>query len=81
MKKIPGDINASQLIKLLNRKYKYEVTRQAGSHIRISTTLNGEHHVTIPNHNSIRLGTLSSIINDIAYHFHKTKEQIVDELF
>lgn len=81
MKKIPRDINASQLIKPLNRKYNYVVTRQAGSHIRITTTLNGEHHVTIPNHNPIRLGTLSSIIHDIAYHFDKTKEQVVEELF
>ncbi len=81
MKKIPRDINASRLIKLLNQKYKYQITRQAGSHIRISTTLNGGHHLTIPNHNPIRLGTLSSIIHDIASHFNKTKEQIVEELF
>ncbi len=81
MKKIPRDINASQFIKLLNKKYQYAVTRQSGSHIRISTTLSGEHHVTIPNHNPIRLGTLSSIIHDIAYHFNKTKEQVVEELF
>ncbi|MCY7423137.1 MAG: type II toxin-antitoxin system HicA family toxin [Chitinophagaceae bacterium] len=66
---------------MLNRKYQYEVTRQTGSHIRISTTLSGQHHVTIPNHNPIRLGTLSSIIHDIADHFNKTKEQVVEELF
>jgi hypothetical protein len=49
--------------------------------IRITTTLNGEHHVTIPNHNPIRVGTLSSIIHDIAYHFDITKEQVAEELF
>ena len=81
MKKIPRDVDASQLIKILNKKYQYEVTRQTGSHIRITTTLRGEHHVTIPNHNPIRLGTLSSIIHDIAHHFNKTKEQVVEELF
>ncbi len=81
MKILPRDIHASELLKLLNRKYEYEVTRQTGSHIRITTTLNGEHHVTIPNHNPIRLGTLSSILHDIAFHFKKTKEQVVEELF
>ena len=28
----------------------YEVTRQTGSHLRLTTEVNGEHHITIPNH-------------------------------
>jgi predicted RNA binding protein YcfA (HicA-like mRNA interferase family) len=78
--KIPRDISAQQLIKLL-QKLGYFITRQKGSHIRLTTTNNGEHHITIPNHNPIKLGTLSSIIGDIAAHFKQTKEEIAEKLF
>ena len=81
MKKIPRDISAAQLIKLLGKAYGYYITRQAGSHIRLTTEKNGQHHITIPNHTPLRLGTLSALLNDVAFHFHKTKELVIDELF
>jgi predicted RNA binding protein YcfA (HicA-like mRNA interferase family) len=81
MKKIPRDLEANELIKLLHKRYNYEASRQAGSHIRLTTTKNGEHHITIPNHNQIKLGTLSSILTDIASHLNITKQQLLDELF
>ncbi|MFI5134341.1 MAG: type II toxin-antitoxin system HicA family toxin [Chitinophagales bacterium] len=78
--KIPRDISADDLIKAL-RKFDYVKTRQVGSHIRLTTQKNGQHHVTIPNHDQIKIGTLSSILGDVAEHFQKTKEEIIDELF
>ncbi|NYE57789.1 putative RNA binding protein YcfA (HicA-like mRNA interferase family) [Carboxydothermus ferrireducens DSM 11255] len=36
------------------------VTRQTGSHIRLTTTLKGEHHVTIPLHDPLKIGTLNN---------------------
>ena len=56
--KLPRDLAASQLIKAL-RVLRYSVDHQRGSHIRIVTQLNGEHHETIPNHNSIKVGKLA----------------------
>ncbi len=81
MKKIPRDLEASELIELLHKRYNYEVSRQAGSHIRLTTTKNGQHHITIPNHNPIKLGTLSSILTDIASHLNIARQQLLDELF
>lgn len=78
--RLPRDISSEQLIKLL-QKFGYQVSRQKGSHIRLTTLQQGEHHITIPNHNPIRLGTLSSILNDIALHFKTTKEDLADNLF
>lgn len=80
MKKIPRDISGQDLIRLL-RRYEYEVTRQAGSHIRLTSQLKGEHHITIPNHNPLKLGTLSSILSDIAQHLEISKQTLVDRLF
>jgi len=81
VKKIPRDISGTSLAKLLDKKYGYIQTRQTGSHIRLTTQLNGEHHITIPNHDPIKLGTLSAILFDIAVHQGKTKDQVINELF
>ena len=45
--KLPRDITGYDLAKSL-AKLGYHVTRQTGSHIRLSTNENGEHHVTVP---------------------------------
>jgi predicted RNA binding protein YcfA (HicA-like mRNA interferase family) len=78
--KIPRDLNGQELIKYL-KPYGYLVTRQAGSHIRLTTEQNGQHHITIPNHDPLKIGTLSSIIADVAQHFNMTKEDLLQKLF
>lgn len=80
MKKTPRNLTGKELIKKL-KKLGYKPTRQLGSHIRITTEVNGTHHITIPNHSPIKIGTLSNILKDIAFHFGITKEEIVDRLF
>jgi len=78
--KIPRDIGANELIKKLSA-YGYSISRQAGSHIRLTTSKNGEHHITIPNHNPIKIGTLSAILSDVADHFGKTKEELIRSIW
>lgn len=78
--RLPRDISAQQLIKAL-RKMGYQESRQTGSHIRLSTSQNGQHHITIPNHDPIKVGTLSAILGDIANHFQMTKDAVVQFLF
>jgi predicted RNA binding protein YcfA (HicA-like mRNA interferase family) len=55
--KIPRDLGGEDLVRLL-KKYDYEITRQAGSHIRLTTNLKGEHHITMPSHKPLKVGTL-----------------------
>lgn len=78
--KLPRDISGQNLIKYL-KVYGYEVTRQSGSHIRLTTIRNGEHHITIPNQSQLKIGTLSSILAEIANHFDVSKDQLITELF
>jgi predicted RNA binding protein YcfA (HicA-like mRNA interferase family) len=78
--KIPRDLSGQDLIKYI-KPYGYEITRQTGSHIRLTTNLNGQHHITIPNHDPLKIGTLSAIISDIAQHFDKTRNEMFQELF
>ena len=70
--KVPRDISGNDLLKLL-KVYGYEPTRQAGSHIRLTTQQMGEHHITIPNHSPLKVGTLSAIVSDVASHLGQSK--------
>ena len=80
MKRIPRDLSGKDLIKQL-KKLGYKKTRQVGSHIRLTTKENGVHHITIPEHDPIKIGTLSNILKVIALHFKISKEELVDRLF
>ena len=80
MKKIPRDISGSELTKLIG-KFGYQITRQTGSHIRLTTKENGIHHITVPNHKPLKIGTLSNILSDIADHFQISKKELLEKLF
>jgi predicted RNA binding protein YcfA (HicA-like mRNA interferase family) len=54
--KPPRDLSGPELAKLL-RAVGYEITRQTGSHLRLTTRERGEHHVTVPNHSPLKVGT------------------------
>ena len=78
--KIPRDISGNELARLL-MKYGYQVTRQSGSHIRLTTQQKGEHHITLPAHKDLRVGTLSAVLSDIADHLEMSKDELITELF
>ncbi len=74
--KLPRDVSGSDLIKALKR-LGYVETRQTGSHIRLTLSTDGEHHLTVPAHDPLKLGTLAAIIADIAQQRKISKEQAV----
>jgi len=81
MPKIPRDISGRELVKLL-QKYGYSFDRECGSHIRlISLYKKKEHKITIPDHKSIKIGTLSAILKDIAEYLEIDKNSLLSELF
>ena len=78
--KIPGMFRRDDLIKAL-RVLGYQFDRQEGSHVRISTTLNGEHHVTIPRHKPLKIGTLvKGVLKPVAAHHKLTLEELLQKL-
>jgi predicted RNA binding protein YcfA (HicA-like mRNA interferase family) len=79
--KIPRDISGIELTKKLG-KYKYQITRQTGSHIRLTSTFKGtEHHITIPRHDFLKIGMLNSILDSVAAYLEIEKDEMVEELF
>ena len=78
--KIPRNISGKELVKVL-KVFGYEVVRQNGSHLTVTTEMNGQHHLAIPNHDSIKIGTFNGIINRVALHFNLDKQEVLKNYF
>jgi predicted RNA binding protein YcfA (HicA-like mRNA interferase family) len=77
--KLPRDVDGEQLVRALS-VLGYTTTRQTGSHIRVTTQLDGENHEVIPHHSPLKTGTLASILKHIAAHHKLTVESLLQEL-
>jgi len=77
--KLPRNVSGARLQAAL-RRLGYERVRQRGSHVRMTTQVNGEHHEVIPLHNPIRVKTMSSILKSIARHHEMSVEELLYEL-
>ncbi len=63
------------------RALGYERVRQEGSHIRLTTQVNGAHHVTVPNHKPLKTGTLvGGVLKPVAAHHKLSVEEPVRQL-
>ncbi len=78
--KVPRDLSSNQLIRLLSN-FGYEITRQTGSHIRLTTKSNGQHHITIPAHDPLKIGTLNAILRSVSEHLGLTKDEFLEQMF
>jgi predicted RNA binding protein YcfA (HicA-like mRNA interferase family) len=79
--KLPRDIGGAELAHLLG-KYGYRVVRQTGSHIRLTSTIKDkEHHITIPHHKPLKVGTLSGILDDVVSYLEIDRNSLIEELF
>ena len=78
--KLPRDLSGDSLISRL-AKLGYAQTRQTGSHIRLTReTPDGQHHITIPRHKSLRVGTLNAILVEIASHLQIDRTELLQRI-
>jgi predicted RNA binding protein YcfA (HicA-like mRNA interferase family) len=78
--RLPRDVSGTDLVKHLS-KLGYFQTRQVGRHIRLTCEIPHQHHVTVPLHDSLRIGTLSAILNDVAVKHKIERDALIDLLF
>jgi len=79
--KIPRDVSGRDLARRL-RRFGYEIRRQTGSHMRLISSFRGvEHHLTIPAHDDLRVGTLRSVLGSVAVYLDRPVESLIEELF
>jgi hypothetical protein len=50
--------------------------------MRLSSRFQGvQHHITIPAHSPLKIGTLSQILSDVAGYLELTRDQLAEKLF
>ena len=77
--KLPRDVSGTSLLMSL-RRLGYEAVRRRGSHVRITTQVNGEHHEVVPLHSPIKVKTLSSILKSVGRHHGMSVEELLQFL-
>ena len=79
--KLPRDLSGHDLAKTL-RRYGYVVVQQTGSHLQLKSNVRGvDHHITIPAHKALKLGTLNAIISGVATYLEVERSQLANDLF
>lgn len=78
--RLPRDLDGAALVKAL-RIFGYDRVRQQGSHMRLTTQVHGEHHVTVPAHKPLKTGTLlNGVLKPVAAHHGLTVEELLQKL-
>jgi predicted RNA binding protein YcfA (HicA-like mRNA interferase family) len=77
--KIPRGVSADRLIRALDR-LGYKVVRQKGSHVRLRHEGPPVHLITIPQHTSLKIGTLHAILTEVAQMQSITPESLMEWL-
>lgn len=79
--KLPRDLSGRDFARLL-RRFGYEVVRQEGSHIRLTSSFKGTpHHITIPDHDELKIGTLRKLILLVANYLEIEASELMKQLF
>ena len=75
--KLPRDLSGAELIKLLRKHHGYVVVNQEGSHVILETECPRHHRLAVPDHHSLRIGTLNSILRSVSEVKGVGKEEIL----
>ena len=77
--RLPRDLSGAQLIRALGT-LGYAPTRQTGNHVRLTCASPAQHHVTIPLHDPLRIGTLAAILVAVAQAHDMTREALQQQI-
>lgn len=78
--KLSRDLSGRELARALCKNWGYEQIHQTGSHIILETEDPSRHRLSIPDHKSLRIGTLNGILRAVANHKGTIREEILRSL-
>ena len=78
--RLPRDLSGRELVAVLCRHWGYRFDHQRGSHIVLATDVPSSFSITVPDHASLRIGTLNAILRAVAQQKGVTKEEIATSL-
>ncbi|MFI5094946.1 MAG: hypothetical protein WCE50_14190 [Candidatus Acidiferrum sp.] len=76
--KVPRDLSGQRLVACLCRRWDYRQTHQVGSHIAPETETPTHQRISIPDHKSINIGTLTSILRAVAAHKGVSRDDLLE---
>lgn len=78
--KLPRDLSGKRLADARCQRWNYTRVHQAGSHIILQTSEPSHQRIAIPDHDALRIGTLSSILKTVSEHKDVTREALLASL-
>jgi predicted RNA binding protein YcfA (HicA-like mRNA interferase family) len=78
--KLPRDLAGRTLVNALCRHWDYRVVHQADSHVILQTETPGHQRLPIPDHDTLRIGTLNAILRLVSEHKGVSKEELLATL-
>jgi predicted RNA binding protein YcfA (HicA-like mRNA interferase family) len=78
--KLPRDLSGARLIKHLCKSWDYTIVHQVGSHVILQTGSPGHQRLPVPDHDTLRVGTLNSILRLVSTHKGVSKEDLLEGL-
>ena len=78
--RIPRDLPGHALARALCASWGYREMHQSGSHIILDTDEPTHQRLSVPNHATLRLGTLNGLLRLVANHKGISREDILKTL-
>lgn len=78
--KLPRDLSGDELAQALPA-LGYEPVHQSGSHVKPVCQGPKRHHLAMPRHKALRVGTLSDLLAEVARIHGLTREELLELLF
>jgi predicted RNA binding protein YcfA (HicA-like mRNA interferase family) len=75
--RLPRDLSGAELVQILCRRWGYRRVNQVGSHMVLETDEPSHHRIAVPDHKSLRVGTLNGILRTVAQHRGVGREELL----
>lgn len=78
--RIPANLSPEELSAALSSG-GYAVTRQTNEHVRLTTLIRGEHHITFPRMHPLDIETTTAVLTFVAKHHRQSVAELAERLF
>jgi predicted RNA binding protein YcfA (HicA-like mRNA interferase family) len=78
--KTPRDLSGRELARVLCRLWEYREVAHRGSHIILQTELPTHQRIAVPDHKTLRVGTLNAILGLVAEHKGVSRNTLLDSI-
>ncbi len=79
--KLPRDLSGRELVHLLDRTFGYVRVHQGGSHMIVQIDQPVHHRIAVPEHATLRPGTLNALVRAIARVHGLSRAEVLSRLF